>query len=113
MALFETKALYAEARRYRDKVEEPIKRIQVSRFPGLRQSLQRSDLSYYPRNHPFGFTGFFSSFRSRLNCPPLDIIPRITAEEKRAQQRAREQAQKEREEEQRRRGAKKYVRLFM
>ena len=39
--------------------------------------------------------------------PFEDIVPRITAEEKRAQQRAREQAQREREEEQRRRGAKK------
>ncbi|EKM50115.1 uncharacterized protein PHACADRAFT_264666 [Phanerochaete carnosa HHB-10118-sp] len=38
--------------------------------------------------------------------------PRITAEEKRAQQRAREQAQREREEEQRRRGAKKDVKLL-
>jgi peptidyl-prolyl cis-trans isomerase SDCCAG10 len=38
-----------------------------------------------------------------------DIIPRITAAEKRAQQRAREQAQREREEEERRRGAKKFV----
>lgn len=42
-----------------------------------------------------------------VDNPFPDIIPRITAEEKRAQQRAREQAQKEREEEQRRRGAKK------
>jgi hypothetical protein len=38
-----------------------------------------------------------------------DIVPRITAEEKRAQQRAREEAQKEREEAERRKGAKKCV----
>ena len=56
-----------------------------------------------------------------LNSPPKiksirivdnpfdDIVPRITAAEKRAQQRAREQAQREREEEMRRRGAKKCV----
>ena len=42
-----------------------------------------------------------------VDNPFEDIVPRITAEEKRAQQRAREQAQREREEEQRRRGAKK------
>ena len=42
-----------------------------------------------------------------VDNPFDDIVPRITAEEKRAQQRAREQAQREREEEQRRRGAKK------
>ena len=42
-----------------------------------------------------------------LDNPFEDIVPRITAEEKRAQQRAREQAQREREDEQRRRGAKK------
>ena len=36
-----------------------------------------------------------------------DIVPRITAEEKRAQQRAREQSRREREEAARRRGAKK------
>ncbi|KAJ2973727.1 hypothetical protein NUW54_g12012 [Trametes sanguinea] len=47
-----------------------------------------------------------------LDNPFPDIIPRITAEEKRAQQRAREQAQREREEEQRRRGAKKDVKLL-
>ena len=44
-----------------------------------------------------------------VDNPFEDIVPRITAEEKRAQQRAREQAQREREEEQRRRGAKKCV----
>ena len=44
-----------------------------------------------------------------VDNPFDDIVPRITAEEKRAQQRAREQAQREREEEQRRRGAKKSV----
>jgi peptidyl-prolyl cis-trans isomerase SDCCAG10 len=41
-----------------------------------------------------------------------DIVPRITAAEKRAQQRAREEAQKEREEAERRKGAKKYVYSF-
>jgi peptidyl-prolyl cis-trans isomerase SDCCAG10 len=41
-----------------------------------------------------------------------DIVPRITAAEKRAQQRAREEAQNEREEAERRKGAKKYVRTF-
>lgn len=44
-----------------------------------------------------------------VDNPFDDIIPRITAEEKRTQQRARERAQREREEEQRRRGAKKWV----
>ncbi|KAL1740899.1 cyclophilin-like protein [Schizophyllum fasciatum] len=44
-----------------------------------------------------------------MENPFDDIVPRITAEEKRAQQRAREQAQREREEEQKRRGAKKHV----
>ncbi|THH32054.1 hypothetical protein EUX98_g2132 [Antrodiella citrinella] len=47
-----------------------------------------------------------------LENPFTDIIPRITAEEKRAQLRAREQAQREREEELRRRGAKKDVKLL-
>ncbi|KAJ3528369.1 hypothetical protein NM688_g8009 [Phlebia brevispora] len=47
-----------------------------------------------------------------VDNPFPDIIPRITAEEKRAQQKAREQAQREREEEQRRRGAKKDVKLL-
>jgi peptidyl-prolyl cis-trans isomerase SDCCAG10 len=42
-----------------------------------------------------------------VDNPFPDIIPRITAAEKRAQQKAREQAQKEREEEMKRRGAKK------
>jgi peptidyl-prolyl cis-trans isomerase SDCCAG10 len=42
-----------------------------------------------------------------LDNPFPDIIPRITAEEKRAQQRAREAAQREREQEMRLRGAKK------
>ncbi|EPQ56696.1 cyclophilin-like protein [Gloeophyllum trabeum ATCC 11539] len=42
-----------------------------------------------------------------VDNPFDDIIPRITAEEKRAQQRAREEAQREREEQQRRKGAKK------
>ncbi|KAL4066093.1 cyclophilin-like protein [Scleroderma citrinum] len=44
--------------------------------------------------------------------PFPDIIPRITAAEKRAQQRAREASQKEREETERRRGAKKNVKLL-
>ncbi|CAL1715365.1 unnamed protein product [Somion occarium] len=47
-----------------------------------------------------------------LENPFDDIVPRITAEEKRAQQRAREEGQREREEEQRRRGAKKDVKLL-
>lgn len=42
-----------------------------------------------------------------IDNPFDDIIPRITAAEKRAQQRAREAAQREREEEQRKKGAKK------
>lgn len=42
-----------------------------------------------------------------VDNPFDDIVPRITAAEKRAQQRAREQAQREREDEVRRRGAKK------
>lgn len=42
-----------------------------------------------------------------LDNPFEDIVPRITAEEKRAQQRAREEAQREREEAERRKGAKK------
>jgi hypothetical protein len=42
-----------------------------------------------------------------VDNPFDDIVPRITAAEKRAQQRARENAQREREEEARRRGAKK------
>ncbi|KAF8074661.1 cyclophilin-like domain-containing protein [Lyophyllum atratum] len=41
-----------------------------------------------------------------------DIVPRITAAEKRAQQRAREEAQREREERERRKGAKKDVKLL-
>ncbi|KAF9806999.1 hypothetical protein IEO21_08410 [Rhodonia placenta] len=47
-----------------------------------------------------------------IDNPFDDIVPRITAEEKRTQQRAREKAQREREEEQRRRGAKKCVLRF-
>ncbi|KAH9939133.1 cyclophilin-like protein [Amylocystis lapponica] len=47
-----------------------------------------------------------------IDNPFDDIVPRITAEEKRVQQRAREKAQREREEEQRRRGAKKNVKLL-
>ncbi|KAF8188641.1 cyclophilin-like protein [Pholiota molesta] len=47
-----------------------------------------------------------------VDNPFDDIVPRITAAEKRAQQRAKEQAQREREEEQRKRGAKKNVKLL-
>ncbi|KAF8883330.1 cyclophilin-like domain-containing protein [Gymnopilus junonius] len=47
-----------------------------------------------------------------IDNPFPDIVPRITAAEKRAQQKAREQAQREREEEQRRKGAKKNVKLL-
>ncbi|KAI6044372.1 cyclophilin-like domain-containing protein [Pisolithus marmoratus] len=47
-----------------------------------------------------------------VDNPFPDIVPRITAAEKRAQQRAREAAQKEREEAERRRGAKKNVKLL-
>jgi hypothetical protein len=43
-----------------------------------------------------------------VDNPFDDIVPRITAAEKRAQQRAREEAQREREEEQQKKGAKKY-----
>ena len=58
---------------------------------------------------------------NRWNSPPKiksiriienpfdDIVPRITAAEKRAQQLAKERAQREREEEMRRKGAKKYA----
>ncbi len=42
-----------------------------------------------------------------IDNPFPDIIPRITAAERRAQQKAREQAQREREEVERRKGAKK------
>ncbi|KAG8893983.1 Peptidyl-prolyl isomerase cwc27 [Tulasnella sp. 403] len=47
-----------------------------------------------------------------VDNPFDDIVPRITAAEKRAQQRAREAAQKEREETARRKGAKKNVGLL-
>ncbi|KAN0088749.1 cyclophilin-like protein, partial [Tylopilus felleus] len=47
-----------------------------------------------------------------VDNPFPDIIPRITAAEKRAQQRAREAAQREREEAERRKGAKKNVKLL-
>ncbi|CCM06282.1 uncharacterized protein FIBRA_08533 [Fibroporia radiculosa] len=47
-----------------------------------------------------------------VDNPFDDIVPRITAEEKRAQKRARENAQREREEEKLRRGAKKNVKLL-
>ncbi|KAI6010779.1 cyclophilin-like domain-containing protein [Pisolithus orientalis] len=47
-----------------------------------------------------------------IENPFPDIVPRITAAEKRAQRRARETAQKEREEAERRRGAKKNVKLL-
>lgn len=42
-----------------------------------------------------------------IDNPFDDIVPRITAEEKRAQQRARAEAMKEREDAERRKGAKK------
>lgn len=44
-----------------------------------------------------------------IDNPFPDIIPRITAAERRAQQRAREEAQKEREEYELRKNAKKFV----
>ncbi|KAJ7607874.1 cyclophilin-like protein [Roridomyces roridus] len=47
-----------------------------------------------------------------VDNPYDDIVPRITAAEKRAQQRAREEAQREREEAERRKGAKKNVQLL-
>ncbi|KAF9529642.1 cyclophilin-like protein [Crepidotus variabilis] len=47
-----------------------------------------------------------------MDNPYDDIVPRITAAERRHQQRAKEQAQKDREEEQRRKGAKKNVKLL-
>ncbi|KAG6889237.1 hypothetical protein C0992_005876 [Termitomyces sp. T32_za158] len=47
-----------------------------------------------------------------LDNPFDDIVPRITAAEKRAQQRAREEVQREREEQERRKGAKKNVKLL-
>ncbi|KAI0063990.1 cyclophilin-like protein [Artomyces pyxidatus] len=47
-----------------------------------------------------------------LENPFDDIVPRITAEEKRAQQRAREQGIREREEAARRKGAKKDTKLL-
>ncbi|KAF5362042.1 hypothetical protein D9756_002728 [Leucocoprinus leucothites] len=47
-----------------------------------------------------------------LDNPFPDIIPRITAEERRVQQKAREQAQREREEIERRKGAKKNTKLL-
>ncbi|KAJ7483456.1 cyclophilin-like domain-containing protein [Mycena latifolia] len=47
-----------------------------------------------------------------VDNPFDDIVPRITAAEKRAQQRAREEAQREREEAERRKGAKKNVQLL-
>ncbi|KAH7885723.1 cyclophilin-like domain-containing protein [Phlebopus sp. FC_14] len=47
-----------------------------------------------------------------VDNPFPDIVPRITAAEKRAQQRARETAQREREEAERKRGAKKNVKLL-
>ncbi|KAG7091115.1 hypothetical protein E1B28_010169 [Marasmius oreades] len=47
-----------------------------------------------------------------LDNPFPDIVPRITAAEKRAQQKARGDAQREREEEMRRKGAKKNTKLL-
>ncbi|KAG6811073.1 hypothetical protein H0H92_009101 [Tricholoma furcatifolium] len=47
-----------------------------------------------------------------VDNPFDDIVPRITAAEKRAQQRAKEESQREREEMERRKGAKKNVKLL-
>ncbi|TFK39571.1 cyclophilin-like domain-containing protein [Crucibulum laeve] len=47
-----------------------------------------------------------------VDNPFDDIVPRITAAEKRAQQKAKEQVQKERDEMERRKGAKKNVKLL-
>ncbi|KZT25176.1 cyclophilin-like protein [Neolentinus lepideus HHB14362 ss-1] len=47
-----------------------------------------------------------------IDNPFDDIVPRITAEEKRVQQRAKEEAQREREERERRKGAKKDNKLL-
>ncbi|KAJ7588259.1 cyclophilin-like domain-containing protein [Mycena floridula] len=47
-----------------------------------------------------------------IDNPFDDIIPRITAAERKAQQKAKEEAQREREEEARRKGAKKNVKLL-
>ncbi|KAF9268586.1 cyclophilin-like protein [Marasmius fiardii PR-910] len=47
-----------------------------------------------------------------MDNPFPDIVPRITAAEKRAQQKAREQVQREREEEMRKKGAKKNTKLL-
>jgi len=47
-----------------------------------------------------------------IDNPFDDIVPRITAEEKRAQQRARQAAIREREEAARRKGAKKDTKLL-
>ncbi|EKM82202.1 hypothetical protein AGABI1DRAFT_112286, partial [Agaricus bisporus var. burnettii JB137-S8] len=47
-----------------------------------------------------------------IDNPFPDIIPRITAAERRAQQKAREQSQREREEAERRKGAKKNTKLL-
>ena len=74
------------------------------------------DAHYSTCNAIFSVT-VISSYRSPpkiktiriIDNPFDDIVPRITAEEKRAQQRARAEAMKEREEAERRKGAKKYV----
>ncbi|KAJ3575564.1 hypothetical protein NP233_g1011 [Leucocoprinus birnbaumii] len=47
-----------------------------------------------------------------IDNPFPDIVPRITAAERRVQQKAREQAQREREETERRKGAKKNTKLL-
>ncbi|KAG6849675.1 hypothetical protein H0H93_006391 [Arthromyces matolae] len=47
-----------------------------------------------------------------VDNPFDDIVPRITAAEKRAQQRAKEEARREREEQEKRKGAKKNVKLL-
>ena len=48
-----------------------------------------------------------------IDNPFDDIVPRITAEEKRVQQRAKLQAQKEREDTERKRGAKKLAPVYL
>ncbi len=69
-----------------------------SLLPFIYCTYERSDLSYSPPK--------IKGVRI-LENPFDDIVPRITAEEKRAQQRAKEQSQREREEMERKKGAKK------
>ncbi|KAG9309912.1 cyclophilin-like protein [Chiua virens] len=60
-------------------------------------------------DHPSNLTPPKIKSVSIVDNPFPEIVPRITAAEKRAQQRAREAAQREREEAERRKGAKKSV----